>query len=132
MGELSKSFKIVLLVDMLIGLIYGILYVFLPDFVYATNHAPYYDPHFWRLFGGVILGIGIMVFCALRNGDWNQIKFFVRNTILFLIITAIINLSSAAYITRSETNLIFHWLDNIVIIVLIVLNGYFYMKEDKK
>lgn len=132
MGELSKSFKIMLLVDMLVGFIYGILYVFLPDFIYSTNDAPYYDPHFWRLFGGVILGIGIMVLYALKLNDWDQIKFFVLNTIVFLIITVIINLASAAFITRSATNLIFHWVDNIVMIVLIVFNGYFYMKEDKK
>ncbi|MFX0060448.1 MAG: hypothetical protein ACFE8J_19290 [Candidatus Heimdallarchaeota archaeon] len=132
MAEISKEFKIMLIVDIIVALIYGILYVFLPDFVYSTNDAPYYDPHFWRLFGGVILGIGIVVVYALIKKDWDDIKFFVFYVIIFLIITGIINISSALYVTRSATNILFHWLDNIVIIVLIVINAFFYVREEKK
>jgi len=132
MAEISKEFKIMLIIDLVVAFAYGILYVFLPDFVYSTNDAPYYDPHFWRLFGGVILGIGIVAVFALLKGDWDHIKLFVFYTIVFLIITGIINITSAIYVTRSTTNLGFHWLDNILIILLAILNGFFYMREEKK
>ncbi|MFX0059907.1 MAG: hypothetical protein ACFE85_18360 [Candidatus Hodarchaeota archaeon] len=133
MTELSKEFKIVLIIDIIIGLIYGILYVFLPDLVYSTNDAPYYDPHFWRLFGGVILSIAIVVIIAfLLKKDWEEIKFFVVSVVIFLIISVIINITSALYVTRSATNLGFHWLDTILMIILIVIHGFFYMREEKK
>jgi len=121
-----------LIVDIIVAFVYGILYVFLPHIVYSTNDAPYYDPHFWRLFGGVILGIGIVAVFALLKGDWDHIKFFIFYTIIFLIITGIINLTSAIYVTRSVINLGFHWLDNILIILLAILNAFFYIREGKK
>lgn len=129
---MSKEFKIVLIISAIIGFLYGILYVFLPDIVYSTNDAPYYDPHFWRLFGGVLIVIGIVAVLGIIKGDWDHIKSFVFFVILFLIMTGIINITSAIYTTRSATNLGFHWLDNIVIILFGVLNAFFYMREEKK
>ena len=132
MAEISKLFKIMLIIDLIVAFVYGILYIFLPDVVYNLNDAPFYDPHFWRLFGGAILTLGIGVIFSLIMNEWEKIKLFVLVTIIFLIITAIGNISSALYVTRSPTNLVFHWLDTIIIIILIVLNGFFFMKENKE
>jgi len=52
MAEFSKEMKFVLIINMIVAFAYGIMYVFLPEAVYALNDAPYFDPHYWRLFGG--------------------------------------------------------------------------------
>jgi DMSO reductase anchor subunit len=132
MAEISKLFKIMLIIDVIVAFVYGILYVFVPNIVYDLNDAPAYDPHFWRLFGGAILSLGIGALLSLIIKEWEKIKLFILTTFIFLIITAIVNISSALYMIRSPTNLIFHWLDTIIIIILIVLNGFFYIKEGKK
>jgi predicted membrane-bound spermidine synthase len=132
MAEISKLFKIMLIIDVIVAFVYGILYFFVPNIVYDLNDAPFYDPHFWRLFGGAILSLGIGAILSLIIKEWEKIKLFVLVTIIFLIITAIGNISSALYLTRSPTNLVFHWLDTIIIIILIVLNGFFFIKESKE
>ena len=132
MAEISKELKLMLVADVIVAITYGVLYVFAPNVVYSMNDAPYYDPHFWRLFGGVLIGIGVVAILAILNGDWDNIKMFLLYAIIFLLITGIVNLSSAAYATRSATNIVYHWIDNSVIIVFFVLNLLIYMREEKK
>lgn len=132
MAEISKEFKLLLLINVIIAFVYGILYTFLPNIVYSLNDAPYFDNHFWRLFGGVLIAIGIITLLGLKKGDWDSMKLFVLYAIIFLIITGLINVTSTIYITRSATNLIFHWLDNVVIIAFAVIDAFFYMREEKK
>ncbi len=132
MAEISKEMKIVLIINMIVGFIYGIMYVFLPESVYSLNDAPYFDPHFWRLFGGALIAIGIAIVLGILNGEWDQIKILFQFAIVFLIIIALVNLTSNIYVTRSATNLIFHWLDTIVIIVILVFDIFFYLREEKK
>ena len=132
MAEFSKEMKIVLIINMIVAFVYGIMYVFLPETVYSLNDAPYFDPHFWRLFGGALIAMGIPVLLGIINGDWDYIKLFFQYAIIALIIFVLVNVTSIIYVTRSATNLIFHWLDTIVMIVLIVFNTYFYLREEKK
>ena len=132
MAELSKEMKIVLFINMLVAFIYGIIYVFLPDTVYSLNDAPYFDPHFWRLFGGVLISMGIPILLGIIKGDWDEIKFFYLYAIILLTILALVNLTSNIYLTRSATNIGFHWLDTIVIIILGVFDTFFYLREEKK
>ena len=132
MAEISKEFKIVLIINMIVGFIYGIMYVFLPEGVYALNDAPYFDPHFWRLFGGALIAIGIAVLLGILNGDWDKIKLFFQFAIVFVTIIALVNLTSNIYVIRSATNLIFHWFDTIVIILILIFNIFFYLREEKK
>ena len=132
MAEFSKEMKIVLIINMVVAFVYGIMYVFLPEIVYSLNDAPYFDPHFWRLFGGVLIAMGITVLLGIIKGDWDYLKLFFLFAIIGLIIFVLVNVTSIIYVTRSATNLIFHWLDSIVMIVLIVFNTYFYLREEKK
>jgi len=132
MAEFSKEMKIVLIINMIVAFAYGIMYVFLPETVYSLNDAPYFDPHFWRLFGGALIAMGIPVLLGIIKGDWDYIKLFFLFAIIFLIITALGNIISNIYVIRSATNLIFHWLDTIVILVVLVLDIFFYLREEKK
>ena len=132
MAEISKEMKIVLVINMVVGFIYGIMYVLLPEGVYSINDAPYFDPHFWRLFGGALIALGFPILLGILKGDWDYIKLFFLFSIILLCILALVNITSIIYVTRSATNLVFHWLDTIVMIVLIVFNVFFYLREEKK
>jgi len=133
MAEFSKEMKIVLIINLIVAFLYGIMYVFLPETVYSLNDAPYFDPHFWRLFGGVLVATGITALLGIIKGDWDNYKLFFLFAIIMLIVLVLVNLTSIIYvIPRSATNLVFHWLDTIVMIVLIVFNAFFYLREEKK
>jgi hypothetical protein len=132
MAEFSKEMKILLIINMIVGLVYGIMYAIFPEAIWALNDAPYFDPHFWRLFGGSLVATGIGILLGLLSKDWDKIKVFYQFAIVLLIIIALVNLTSNFYVVRSATNLIFHWLDNIVILALLVVNIFFYIREEKK
>jgi hypothetical protein len=132
MVEMSKEYKIIVLVNIIAAFIYGILYVFFPDFLYSVNDAPYFDPHFWRLFGGALLAVGIVGLYGFLKVDWDEIKLFMLYGITILLVILLLNLISNTYVIRSATNLIFHWIDNVVIIILLIINVFFYMRENKK
>jgi hypothetical protein len=133
MAEFSKEMKFVLIINLIVAFVYGIMYLFLPEAVYSLNDAPYFDPHFWRLFGGVLIAMGIPVLLGIIKGDWDYIKLFFLFAIIVLVILVLVNLTSNIYvIPRSATNLVFHWLDTIVMIVLVVFNTFFYLREEKK
>ncbi|MFX0076731.1 MAG: hypothetical protein ACFE96_14905 [Candidatus Hermodarchaeota archaeon] len=103
-----------------------------PEGMHALDDAPFFDPHFWRLFGGALTAIGIAFLLGFLDGEWTRIKILFQFAIIFLIIIALVNFTSAVYLTRSATNEIFHLFDNIVTILLLVLNIVFYLREEKK
>ncbi len=132
MAVISKEMKIVLIINVIVGLIYGILHVFFPEGVHALDDAPFFDPHFWRLFGGALIAIGIAILLGIFNGEWERIKILVQFVIIYLIIIALVNFTSSIYVTRSVTNELFHLFDNIVTILLLLLDILFYLREEKK
>ncbi len=132
MAEMSREYKILLIVHIIVAFIYGIMYLFLPETVYSVNEAPFFDPHFWRLFGGILFAIGIAGIVGLKMGDWEKIKLLMLYAITFLIILILVNLTSNTYIIRTATNLVFHWLDTTVMIVLLIFDIFFYIREEKK
>jgi hypothetical protein len=132
MAEMSKELKILLIINLVVALIYGILYLFLPEINFALNDAPYFDPHFWRLWGGTCVTLGIVGIIGLLKGEWDHFKLLFLFAIILLFATFIINITTAVYITRSATNLIFHWIDNVVIIVIALIDAIFYWREEKR
>ncbi len=132
MAEMSREYKILLIVHIIVAFIYGIMYLFLPETVYSVNEAPFFDPHFWRLFGGILFAIGIAGIVGLKMGDWEKVKLLMLYAITFLIILILVNLTSNTYIIRTATNLVFHWLDTTVMIVLLIFDIFFYIREERK
>lgn len=132
MVEISKEMKIVLVINMIVALVYGIIHLLFPESIHTLDDAPFFDPHFWRLFGGALTAIGIAFLLGLLKGEWNNIKVLSQLAIIYLIIIALVNLTSGIYLTRSITNEIFHLFDNIVTILLLILNIIFYLREEKR
>jgi hypothetical protein len=132
MAEISKEMKIVLIINMFVALLYGITHLLFPEGIHSLDDAPYFDPHFWRLFGGALTAIGIAFLLGIINGEWNNIKILFQFAIIYLIVIALVNFTSNLYATRSATNEIFHLLDIIVTLVLLIIDIIFYQREVKK
>lgn len=132
MAELSKFFKIILIINMIAAFIYGILYLFIPEIFAGLVDAPAFDLHFWRLWGGTCVSLGIFGIIGYIRNEWSTFKVIIEFVILWLIITVIINFVGFADITRSPTNLISQWTDIIIILILIIIDIYAYLRENKQ
>jgi len=132
MAELSKFFKIVLIIDILAALIYGILYLFIPEIYAGLIDSPAFDIHFWRLWGVTCTTLGVVGIIGFIRNEWTTLKVIIEFVVLWLILTNIINFISFATIARSPTNLASEWTDVIIILILIVLNFYAYLRENKE
>ena len=134
MAELSKIFKIVLIINIIAAFIYGILYLFIPEIYAAMIESPSFSLQFWRLWGVTCLILGIMGIIGLLRNDWIQFKILFEFTILWLLgmnILNIIYLIDPSFI-HSPTSFISEMMDVIIIFVLIALDIYIYMRENKE
>jgi hypothetical protein len=132
MAELSKFFKIVLIINILAALIYGILYLFIPEIYASLIEFPDFSLHFWRLWGITCFIMGIMGIVAFIRNNWTMLKMLYEFVILWLIgmnILNIINLFDPAHTLTSFTSQL---TDVIVIFLLIALSVFAYWREDKQ
>lgn len=134
MTELSKLFKIVLILNIIAGFIYGILYLFIPEIYAVMIDSPSFSLQFWRLWGVTCIILGIMGIIGLWRNDWIQMKMVFEFTILWLLgmnIVNIIYLFDPSF-THSPTSFTSELTDVIIIFVLIVLDIYVYLRENKQ
>jgi len=132
MAEMSKEMKIVLLVNSVIAFIYAFLELIIPEIYYQLTDAPAFDIHFWRTVGGTLLVLGIFGIIAIIRADWEKIKISVEIAIVFLIMLFILDIVALITITSSPTNLISTLIATIITAILIVLDIYFYLREEKR
>ena len=132
MAQFSKLFKIVLFINIIAGLIYGVLYLFIPE-IYATMiESPSFSLQFWRLWGLTCLIMGIMGIIGFIRNDWIQIKILFEFTILWLLGMNILNLIYLFDPGHTPTSFTSEVLDVIIIFVLIALDVYTYLRENKE
>jgi hypothetical protein len=129
MVEISKNMKIILIVDAIAGFIYGVFYLIIPELTSLIRESANFDPQFWRLWGATCFAFGIFCLIAIKRAEWENIKILVELGILWLILAAVVDFIVIFTIPLSITAYASQWFDNIVIIILIVANSYFYFKE---
>jgi hypothetical protein len=131
-AELSKFFKIVLVINIIAGLIYGILYLFIPN-IYATMiESPSFSLQFWRLWGMSCLLLGVMGIIAFFRNDWTMFKMLFEFVILWLIGMNILNIIYLFDPSHNPTSFTSEITDVIIIFVLIILDIYAYLRENKQ
>jgi hypothetical protein len=130
MAELSKFFKIVLIIDIIAGLIYGILYLFIPEIYTVLIGSPYFSLHFWRLWGLTCLILGLMGIVGFMRNEWTAIKILIEFTILWLIGMNILNII-ILFDYQTPASFASEVTDVIIIFILIGLNIYAYLQENK-
>lgn len=129
MTEISKRMKLILIINTIAAFIYGFLYLVIPEILADLNDAPHFDPHFWRLWGGVCMVLGIFGLLMIKRAEWEGIKILWEFVIIWLIMIVIIDLMTMFTIHRSAVNFASELFDIIVIAALIVVDTYFYLQE---
>ena len=132
MAEISKEFKILLIIDAIVGFLYGFMFLIIPEYIRDSRGSPYFDPHFWRLFGGTCLAVGILTVLAIMKAEWENMKIAAQFGVIWLIVLSVVDIYSLATISYSTTALMYQWIDNILTFVLTVINILFYLREDKR
>ena len=134
MAELSKLFKIILLIDIIAALIYGILYLFIPELYAALIESPSFSLQFWRLWGVTCLLLGVFGIIGYIRNEWTTLKILIEFVICWLIGMDIINIIYLVdpTFTHTTTSFTSELTDIIIIIILAFINIYAYLKENKR
>ena len=131
MAEISKEMKIVLIIDVIASFIFMVLYLIIPD-LYASMIDPLvFDPYYWRAFGGTLLALFIMSLIALKRAEWEQVKVVIELAIIWTSIILILNIWELIALPISPTYIETTITDSILLVVLIILNAFFYYREQK-
>jgi len=131
MPEVTKEIKIILLIDAIAALIFTFLYLVIPE-TYASLVDPLvFDPYYWRAFGGTLLVLAIMALIALKRAEVEQVKLMIEFAILWSVVILALNIWELIVLPLSPTYTQTTWFDSILLIVLIILNLYFYNRDLK-
>lgn len=131
MAEVTKEVKIILIINIIAALIFTFLYLVIPE-TYASLIDPLvFDPYYWRAFGGTLLVLAIMALIALKRAEVEQVKFMFEFAILWCVVILALNIWELIVLPLSPTYTQTTWVDSILLIVLIILNSYFYNKDLK-
>jgi hypothetical protein len=131
MAEISKEMKIILIIDAIASFIFMILYLIIPE-LYANMVDPLvFDPYYWRAFGGTLLALFIISLIAFKRAEWEQVKVVIELAIIWSSIILILNIWELIALPISPTYIETTITDSIVLIVLIILNAFFYYREQK-
>ena len=131
MTEILKITKISLLLYGIVCLAYGVLAVFFLDMIVAITG--FNDPFQSRLFGGVLLVITFYTFLIVFKKDWDWEHVKSAYLVLYSLIVSTIIMEGAVtvmlYSTLSAEALNMHFMDFIIMPVLLILGIYSYMKQ---
>jgi len=107
------------------------MYLIIPDILAKLLDAAFYDPHKWQVYGGTCLVLGIFGVIGIKKNEWESFKFFFEFTILWEIMVFILSLVALIVFPLSALEIAYYWFGSVAWSVLIILNIYFYWREEK-
>ena len=129
MGEISKPFKIFLIIAGIVAFIFAIIYLIIPELYLRSTGWRYYDPFYSRYAGMVSLVIGIFIFVAIKREEWEKIQLYVEMCITYLLFVIILTIWSLIVVSQTPTSLSHSIFTMVIFIILDVVAIYFYVKE---
>jgi len=132
MAEMSKEMKIVIIVNVIVAFIYGFLELIIPEIYYQLTDAPAMDVQALRVCGGALVVLGIFGIIAIIRADWEKVKITFELAIAYEILLLILDIVAYITITGSATWITGQIIATIIKIILIVINIYFYLREEKR
>ncbi|NVM30553.1 MAG: hypothetical protein HWN65_17060 [Candidatus Helarchaeota archaeon] len=132
MTEISKPFKIAMIVIGGIALFYGIWWVFFTEAYYSMVGGIYEDPGALRGQGGTLLLFGIFNLIAALRLNWEQAKYYVEFAIGWMIIMLILNIVNLSDPNNTSTSVMMIWLNIALLAVFMAIVLYFYLQQEKK
>ncbi len=131
MAEISKEMKIVLIINAIVAFIYGCIFLLIPDLYESLTDSPYHNPALLRLWGGTIIILGLFALIAFVRKEWDNVKIVFELAIVWLIMVEILGLVTFTYVPYTAASLASEIMDMIVVGVLLVIDVYFYLREEK-
>lgn len=89
--EISKQFKILLLIHTILLLLFGVLLVFIIEIFVALSNWPFLDPIIGWEYGIAFLGLALINLLAYEETEWKAIEKIVYMHIFMLIASAILH-----------------------------------------
>ena len=130
MVEITKRLKILLLINAIVGLIFAFLYLAISHIYLSLTQWPFYDPYYSWSFGGTFLILSLFTLLAIKRAEWGQIKIIFELIIAWQLTILILNIIGLILIPAPITSLISTWVNNFLLIILIIANLYFYTKQE--
>jgi len=132
MTEISKGFKILMIVAGAIALFYGIWWTFLTSTYYDMVGWVYSDPSSVRGQGATLILLGIFNCLAAWRMEWEKVKFYVQFAFGWLIAMLILNIVNPFLPLFPPAGLIVALTNIAFLAAIIVLLIYFYTQQEKK
>lgn len=129
--EISKGLKLWFLISSIVGFIFTFIYLVVLEIYWTMIDWPYFDPIFGRILGITLLTISIISVLAYRETEWENVKIFVEFAIIWLISLIIVNIWSVFATSFSPTALGSVWFDTTLLIVMAIVNIYFFLQHQK-
>lgn len=131
MDEISKEFRLFLLIEGIVALIFAFLYLAITDAYLEFTEWSYDDPYYPRAFGGTLLILGFFTLVAAYRKEWIKIRILVETGFLWMIMVTIMNILELIIITQSSGAILNTILNTVIIVIFIAGTIYFYLKERK-
>ena len=134
MAEISRAFKIVILIGVITDFTFSIFYIFLPDIYYTFIPSPWYDLAAARIVGLIFFTFGCCGTLAIKRAEWEQLRLYVEFGIVFLTLLMILNIALALdpSLAPYQTLIFSYWIIAAMSAGFVFSNLYFYLKEQKK
>ncbi len=129
MVEITKSLKIALIINAVIGLCFAFLYLAISQLYLSLIDWPFYDPYYSWAFGGIFLILSIFILLSLKQNNWEKIKTILQVLIAWQLMILVLNVISLILIPSPIVSIITIWIYNITLILLVITNILFYMKN---
>ena len=126
MTEITKRSKILLIINVVVGLSSAFFYLVIPYYYLALIEWPFFDPYYSWAFGGVFLILSSFLLRSIKLDHLEKCKSVLEITIAWQILILILNIISLIFIPTSIVSIIIIWISNLVFINLIGLNIYLY------
>ena len=129
MVGITKNLKIVLVINAVIDLCFAFFYLAISQLYLSLIEWPFYDPYYSWAFGGIFLILSIFILLSLKQNNWEKIKTILQVLIAWQLMILVLNVISLILIPSPIISIITIWIYNITLILLVIANILFYMKN---
>jgi hypothetical protein len=124
---MSKGWKILFLVHLIVGLIFGLGYILLPDLVISLFGLSGYNPWLMRMIGAAILGFTASSWYGMAQVSYDRVRGIVMAEIVWTALGALVSLLGLLF-DRQPPAL---WLNAIILALFAAVFSFLAYREDR-
>ncbi len=132
MDEIPEPIKKILVINATLAFISGMFYETLFLNIIIENFGlPGFDRLYMGIFGGTQLIFGIFAFLVVDRKEIKQVQLFLELLIAWQGMTVIVNIYNGILLSFPTQPILIIWVNNAILLVMIVLNIYYYRRYRK-